>query len=146
MDFRCQNRTIMQTTKILNDEPAPGCAILERATDSFLRTRNGAWVSGWTSVERFEIPLADLNSPAGSGWLNPGRCGGITARLPDGSYLTVSGASEPIHTHGFGEYGTLRGDVRVNRPHPLLPNLAVTYARIEFFADEILATFRPRVY
>lgn len=133
----------MKTTKTLNDQPAGGHALLERHTSSFTRTRNGAWVGAGGSTERFEIPLATLNSPSGCGWLNPGRCGFITVKLPDGSFLNVDGGNDPIRTSGFGELGTLRGAVLVNRPHPLLPNLAVGYYRVEFYPTETLATFQP---
>ena len=137
----------MKTTKTINDTPAEGHALLERHTSSFARTQNGAWIGNGGTTETFEIPLTVLNSPAGCGWLNPGRCGDVFIKLPDGSFISVSGANDPIRTNGFGELGliTYTHDGRteqVCQPHPLLPNLAPGYYRVIYFTDDIAATFQ----
>ena len=134
----------MKTTKSFQDQPAPGYALLERTQDSFRRSVNGAWLDGGSASEVFEIPLEILNR--GPGWFNPGRCGHVSVKLPDGSFLSVSGANDPIRTSGFGPLGTLKIEDReefVSGAHPLLPNLFVGYYRVAYFADSVAATFEP---
>lgn len=135
----------MKTNKIIfKDKPTEGHVLLERTTESYRRTRNGAWTAGGSSRETFEIPLATLNTPDGAYWLNPGRCGHLTVALPDGTFLTVSGANDPISTNGFGPLARVPvGDRLVHTPHPLLPNLAPGYSRVEFIDDETAASLQP---
>lgn len=134
-------------------KPAPGHALLVRNNQSYARTRNGAWVGASSSETHFEIPLAVLNSPAGVDWLNPGRCSSVWLKFEDGTVLSVDGGNDPIRTFGFGDYGYIQpaADAHrdhevfrrtgISRPHPLLPNVAPTYYRCQWFSNEDLATF-----
>lgn len=133
----------MRTTKTTNDKPAEGHAILSRVTDSFRRASNGAWLPGGSTTENFEIPLEVLNSPEGCGWLNPGRCSSIFVCLPDDTFITVDGAHTPVRTNGFGELGEVVGRGLVNRPHPLLPNIAPQYSTVGYLPDSVVETFVP---
>lgn len=134
----------MKTNKIIfKDKPAEGHALLSRTTDSFRRTVNGAWIAGGSRTVNFEIPLAVLNTPEGAGWLDPGSCGHLTVALPDGSFLGVSDGT-PCSRSGFGPLVRVPvGDRLVNAPHPLLPNLAPGYYRVEYIDDETVASLQP---
>lgn len=133
----------MRTSKVIfQDKPAEGHALLSRTVDSFRRTVNGAWIAGGSRTETFEVPLATLNTPEGARWLNPGSCGHLLAALPDGSFLTVSDGT-PCSRSGFGPLARVpSGDRLVNVPHPLLPNLAPGYYRVEWLDDETVASLQ----
>lgn len=136
-----------KTTKTENDSPSAGHALVIRVTPRYARTTNGAWISAPTPPPAvFEIPLDYLNSREGVGWLNSS--GSTRVVLPDESQLFLSTDNLPIRTHGFGDFGYVvfpgppGAKQGISFPHPLLPNLAPAYYRVEFFSPEVLATFK----
>lgn len=119
--------------------PAPSTCRIILHTESFRRTVNGAWVAGGSKETETEIALAELNTPNGAHRLNPGRCGFLQVIFEDGTGIFVCGANDPIRTNGFGSLCTIKGGSLINQPHPLLPNIAPTYSRVQWFSDETLA-------
>jgi hypothetical protein len=126
--------------------PETGNALLLRTTSHFRRSVNGAWLGNGSESEVFEIPVAELNSEGGVGWLTPGRCSQVSVRFDDGAYMGIDPSNDPVRGEGFGALGyvTIAGRKElISLPNSHLPNCAKGYYRVVLVSDEVLKTFEP---